>query len=451
VRPPRIAHYLLRTTSMDLDAAGTAGGISVSEAPAPLRRAPAAAPESAPAAPAADSVRERLAQLRAEPSALTLPGETPSAPVVESAEALPPAEPGATQDATGRWRNPDGRFAQAPGSPVAGTEAAPEGERAPEGAEPVSEPAPEPLRIALPGRDGQAELEIEVSDEDTAERLRMLRNGYMRGEEARRQISAAQQERQQVQVLETMLREAPEMLAENMPPAMADRLLRHLLVTRLESVSGDVETLLTDPVARANAQVAAIRQTHDARATVEARSAAERHASALLGAAEALVPEHVDDETARAFLRDAERDLMDYVAAGYALDARTVPTALARRAAQYGFASGASAPAPTLGRATATARPVTGAPLARPAAGQPSVVARPVGAVAEALAASDPVATARAQQARIQRAAQTQQMAAAIAPGAGASALPSNRPPEPEPQHPSVRDHLAALRKKFGK
>jgi hypothetical protein len=318
---------------------------------------------------------------------------------------------------------------------VAGTEAAPEGERAPEGAEPVSEPAPEPLRIALPGRDGQAELEIEVSDEDTAERLRMLRNGYMRGEEARRQISAAQQERQQVQVLETMLREAPEMLAENMPPAMADRLLRHLLVTRLESVSGDVETLLTDPVARANAQVAAIRQTHDARATVEARSAAERHASALFGAAEALVPEHVDDETARAFLRDAERDLMDYVAAGYALDARTVPTALARRAAQYGFASGASAPAPTLGRATATARPVTGAPLARPAAGQPSVVARPVGAVAEALAASDPVAAARAQQARIQRAAQTQQMAAAIAPGAGASALPSNRPPEPEPQH----------------
>jgi hypothetical protein len=451
VRPPRIAHYLLRTTSMDLDATGSAGGVAVSEAPA---SAPAASPtftgtltvpDAAVTPENANSVRERLAQLRAEPSALT---QAPQGTVeidgvqVERAH-VTETSAGPVQGEDGRWRNPDGTFAPPPVS-----ESAPEMQSE---AAPVQETATaaEPLRIALPGREGQEELEIEVDDPATAERLRMLRNGYMRGEEARRQITQAQQERQQVQVLESMLREAPELLVENMPPAMADRMLRHLLATRLEAVAPDVEALLTDPVARAHAQVAAIRQTQDARTSLDARSAAQRHADALLGAAEALVPADVDDETARAFLRDAERDLMDAVAAGAALDARTVPTVLARRAQQYGFASGGSAPAPTA-RAVATARPVTGASAMRPAAGQHPAVARPVGAAAEALAAGDPVAAAKAQQARLQRAAQTHQMAAAIAPGAGASALPSNRPPEPEPQHTSVKDHLAALRRRFG-
>jgi hypothetical protein len=89
VRPPRIAHYLLRTTSMDLDAAGAAGGVAVSPPPAaptydPQAEAHADRTAGIPAtldsdalarrteaAPPADSVRERLAQLRNDTAALT--------------------------------------------------------------------------------------------------------------------------------------------------------------------------------------------------------------------------------------------------------------------------------------------------------------------------------------------------------------------------------------------
>jgi hypothetical protein len=134
--------------------------------------------------------------------------------IATSGSALPPEEPAhpsarqprteggefAASTAVNELGEPPAAAAAAPAPAAAEEPAAPapaEGEQPPaaaaEGEPPATEEEPNPLVVELPGRNPGETLPIEVEDQDTADRLRQLANGYMRGEEAREYVAAEAQ------------------------------------------------------------------------------------------------------------------------------------------------------------------------------------------------------------------------------------------------------------------
>lgn len=396
---------------------------------------PPAAPAAAPAAPpsSGNAIKDHLARIRNDlattgaigplgkgsaqtaEAGLVNDGHTDSGPATQPDDAaaaaaddgLVDAVAGATQDATGKWRNPDGKFARAPGAEPPVT-----ADVATDGAE-SDTAAAEPLVVKLRGRnETDPELEIEVTDPAVAERLRQNANDGMRRADYNRQMAELQRDRSELREFGILLETAPESIVDQMTPDRRERVLRYLLASDFESVKSTVEQWYSDDTARRGALVDMREQAGRSRQETAQRSAGERRADEIRAAVADLIPETAAEADAQDFYTDAIAYLSQMAQQRGDVDPRAVPELLAARMRRYWGAATAAVPQP--------AAPAPPAPLA---------VARPVGANAESVAQK--AQRARASVARTQTAQATRAIAAKIAPqGAGAVPTVTEQPPK---------------------
>lgn len=159
------------------------------------------APNKSAIEQASDAARANIGTAgTAVPGTPGAPGEQPRVPagVPQGGEfAKPGAVPFAQAPKEGQeGAPPAGQTIVPPGAPGEGTQAPPEGTEGAEGqqtdenaeqqgAEGDEGEGDDPLRVLLPGRDTDDEYEFVVDSPEAAERLRQLKNGYMRGNAVR--------------------------------------------------------------------------------------------------------------------------------------------------------------------------------------------------------------------------------------------------------------------------
>lgn len=294
------------------------------------------------------------------------------------------------------------------------------------------EPAPKAIKVTLPGIADRGEEDIEVEvDEEIAGRIQRLKNDGLRRKAYDERMADVQTREAKLEGYEQELEVDPIGFHLNkLSPDQQIEVARALVIEHLDALQPEIEKWLDEPAER-HKQRADIKDT--LRKSGERLSTAQRvreHARAIVSAAEQLVPEHVDPETARAFMADARRELAEAASAGERVSPETVATLLTRRVRLYGFDKSPAR----------SAAPKKGSPAE---SGEPE--ARPVSDRAREVAARKPTkADAAATQARIRRAQVARAAASRVAPvGAGAAPVQVPAlPPEAEADVASVSKYL---------
>ncbi len=158
----------------------------------------------------------------------------------------------------------------------------------PEGAEPetVEDAAPEPIRVAIPGRNPtDPDVEIEVEDQQVADRLRQLRNQAMNGLEVKEARQALRQERAELDEVRDLIQTDPVgFVHDQLPVEYRSALTLQMLAdpaVLTEEVAEQVYALLDQdraPLVRAEmkAQRLEMRDQHRARVESQRRLTAAR-------------------------------------------------------------------------------------------------------------------------------------------------------------------------------
>lgn len=291
-----------------------------------------------------------------------------------------PAAPASVETPTGE---PDNR----PEGDDAGTEPGTEG---------TDDAAAEALRVALPGRQPtDPDVEIEVTDPEVAERLRQLRNGFMRGEDVRQAQRENTEARTEIAALQDQIQTDPAgFVADQLAPEIRVEVALQLLADPglLEQIAPEVDALL-DPERAEMVRAKLETRRYQLKETLRQHADERRHVQAqvqqIRAAVEALIPEDWDAERIALFTNDCMADLGRWVkkVGVSAVDAADIPVALAQRLRAVGLdpvqsaarmterlassppATGAGAPA-----RPSAARTGTGSPAPR----RPVATARPV-------------------------------------------------------------------------
>jgi hypothetical protein len=285
----------------------------------------------------------------------------------------------------------------------------PEGEEPkPEGEEPEAEPEPEPIVVALPGRHPEdPAFEIEVADEETAERLRQAINDGMRRQEFNKQMAALNDQRAELDYIGGALEADPvSFMAERVKPDLRLAVARHIIANataeEFTELAEAFHTWEDDPRER---ELQALKLENDRRTKRDQekedrtkRAEKEAAISALVTAVENLIPDSFTKREGDRFYSVAARELNEYKRINRlpALDPEQVPKILKEAGILKMF-----------GITETDSR--TAAP---PAAGPK----RP------AVAAADPKAKAKAGAERMQNRAAVRRASSAVAPtGTGAA------------------------------
>jgi hypothetical protein len=410
-------------------------------APAAPSGAPAAAPSSAPAggAPAAPAkgVGNSIASITAPPSI--------SDAVKAAREQLSRGEhlvaSSAAPPITTQPRNADGTFAPVAGAAADPNAPAPSTDPAAPAADPNA-PAPtngdadpnagdaiDPeLVVALPGRRPEdGDVELVAADKETAERLRQLKNGFFRGEDARQLQSQAQAAIQEVQDFALALDVDPIGVIEQRgyaPEQRANLVLSLLTQPDVYAMVAEILPRLADEkeFRYIAAEVGKDRYEQREKATerVNTERAITQNVQLVASAIEAIVPDNLSDAQRAIFVRDARSDISRHANARgvRTIDPMHVPQILSDRLTAYGMdINAAYARLASAAPGASTARPVSGGARPAPALRGPSAAPAapaPAGRTAE----------------EIRTASDKRRSVAAIAPaGAGAPALSLHKPP----------------------
>jgi hypothetical protein len=194
--------------------------------------------------------------------------------------------------------------------------------------------------IVIPGlkERGEEDLEVPVEDPVLAERLRRLLNDGMRKAEYREKMQEVEQFKRERAEFEAELESNPVgVLMQYATPERQQEIARALLVEHWDTLVPVIQQFAQDPVQIARAQRDVFQQNQMAAQEATVRKEAARREAEILGALSGLVPDSVDAETRSAFLRDAERDLIDAAYAKQVVTAETVPMLVKRRMQMYGF------------------------------------------------------------------------------------------------------------------
>lgn len=343
--------------------------------------------------------------------------ETPAeAPTAESADALQ----GFTLDAEGRLHRKDGTYASQAEVDQWNADAQP----APAKQEEAPADEPQPIVVAIRGRDGR-DVEIEVTDEATAEALRTNHREGMRAAEFNRRMAEVQAKEEEFRAFEMMIEQNPEgVILRHLPEEKQDALLVALLARRWDAIAPQLVKFDSDPTARAAEMINTQRRIEAQDGQFSSARAKAEYGKQVYTETVKLIPEHVDEATQQRFLADAGRDIEAAIRqnAGNAVPLETIKTLLAPRIALYGF----DKPAPSAATPTTTSTPKR--PLARPVVSAPQSAA-PVTA--------DPGAA-------IRRTVTAQRIAAATPPQ-GAGAAPVRQPLAPP--NATVTDASRALKR----
>lgn len=281
------------------------------------------APDLAPtpaadAAPSAPGIAEAIAEARARFAAGETIVPTEPAPLPHHAVTQPRAEDG-TFAAEGE---PDDGIVELVAEPDQDAPPAPgEGEgKAPEGA-PVEEPPA--VTVKLPGRrEGDPDVEIEVTDPEVAERINQLRNSAHRTEVLRQEREKLDRDLAERQAfIETLQADPVAFVAQYMDPTVQTETALFLLTQPQvwDAVQGKLEEMLQDPAALqvTRAELKATRyETRDR--LQQQRAIREQHrqeAQRVATAVQSLAPEGMPEHQAEVFHRDCLGDLAQYARA----------------------------------------------------------------------------------------------------------------------------------------
>lgn len=222
----------------------------------------------------------------------------------------------------------------------------------------------DPLRVMLPGvRPEDGDLEVFAADEQTAEAMRRLRNGYMRGEEARIAQEEAQADRDRAEELHLEARLDPAASIIGLiqprdgetPDQRAarewdqDHLVRYLLTSDgvIQRTEKWLRAILDNQEAIPAERRVAESDRINRRADVEKEVAEERrlngNARQLVRTIEksinSMTPKEWTDQAKALFFRDIRADVIDFarVKQMQEVDPRVVPGLITRRLTALGI------------------------------------------------------------------------------------------------------------------
>jgi hypothetical protein len=339
--------------------------------PAVLDAAPAPAADAAPPAP---SVADAIAAARARyAQGESITGDAPAP--------LPHHSIRQARDEEGQFAAPELRDAEldsvdpeAPLPPVPG-----EGEGQAPAGEPVVEEGPAPILVSLPGRrEGDPDIQIEVTDPEVAEALQRQRNGYQRTEQVRLEREAIEKDKAERAEFVALVEQDPvAFVTQYVQPDQQIETAMFLLTQPQvwERVQAHLESMLQDPsvlqVTRAELKAARFESRDRIRQERETRERHQAEAGKVVAAVDTLVPQGLNEVQADRFHRDALADLSAYARRNnlQSLTPLQIVDALTPRLEAYGVdplaaaaslrapASTSSAPSP-VPPARSTAKPV---------------------------------------------------------------------------------------------
>lgn len=347
--------------------------------PAPAAATPAAVVQSAPAVQATETPAQNttIATDPFDPAAIqaridAFLATKPAAPAAAAATETPAAAAAATPAAPAAGDTPaattDTPAAAATTETTTDTPAAES-----------QTPTPE-LVVDLPPRNANgAPLKIAAPDAATADALRRLNNGYMRGEEARTKLAEADAALTRVREVEIMLEADPLGLVERMPAPQRVNIARAMLAEHFEELRPVIESWWNDESERRLARAEGLESRDKARSSYQTQSSVAKQVRAVSDAVRTLIPDSVDASDATEFYQDAVRYLAG-VAEGRdsgIVTPQEVPQLLQKRLQRYGFNNAANttdtAPASTSTPAPAAAPAPSAQQAAAPAAAAPTV------------------------------------------------------------------------------
>ncbi len=195
--------------------------------------------------------------------------------------------------------------------------------------------------VKLPSREADGEdFEIEVDDEETAERLNQMRNGFMRGEEHREKETNLQvRENELAGISESFEVDPAGFLMEYVDtkdlPQVALALLVHEGVwEKLESV---VDKLIGDPkelrTLQAEAKASRLETVAELKKTRESRAEQSKNGQQLRDAIDLIIPESMASATRTQLTQDLTRDLVEHIQRNklQTLEVKDIPTIVAAR------------------------------------------------------------------------------------------------------------------------
>jgi hypothetical protein len=279
------------------------------------------------------------------------------------------------------------------------------------------------LTIELPTRNkGEVPVAIKVPDKETAEALRQLKNGFLRGEEVRAQRREVETERAELAYFQELAQVDPiGLVLEHLDPARHQELVTHLLGTPgvVEKVVEYLQKWDGNPDAQRADLAVMERDREKQKGTIKEAlemKARARDVGRYIGDKVGVLADLVHPDLQAAFRDDALAEVQAHYNANRLrgkLPADQFPVVLERRLRLYG-----------IDKAKALAA-LTDQPATPPA----SERARPTGPDAEALAASAKGKTADGQ--KLIQAAKVRRDVVAAVPGTGAGvSTPRITPPK---------------------
>ncbi len=384
-------------------------------AAAPAAPAPAA---GAPAAPAAPAAPKGTADLIGEARARLAKGE----PLVPPAK---PADPPAGGEG-GKPADPPAKPAD-PATPPAG-ELAPakpgaEGDAGGEGEDGKGEESKFVVKLP-PGREGEKELELELPDEETFNRVNRWKNGYNELQGVKGVQQEIQRDREEITDIEDRLAVDPAgFLLDSIPVETRENVARNLLFDPevWPLIEEDIRKSLESEEARELISTRAAKDRLEMKDTLRERATQRRdrqkNARAIMVKVDSLIPKEFDGTKRAALFRDAVGDVQKRLErlGVNEVDPEDVILMVAARFREHGIdlraIAGGGAPAP-----------------AAPAPGKPA-----------AGGGAQPTAE------ELRRASDRRKAAAATAPaGAGAPAA------KPRPELPATTQERIDLARKIG-
>lgn len=323
---------------------------SVEEASEAARARLASTGTALPTPPAIGQPRTQTGQFT-QSTVKELPTPTdPAAPQVGRTAVTPPVRVPGVDDRPGEvpaLEGPEGQ--ETPAAEAAEGEQPPEGEeQPPEGSQ---EAAADDLTVLLPGREGDEEYEFVVESPEAADRLRQLKNGYMRGNAVREAEADIQAKLSEVEnVRQSVTFDPAGFVAEILQtdPEFGAQQAEHLVLYLLtqpdlyKRVGPKVAKLLSDPnefrVVAAEQKAARLDARVEMQSRVEQDRAVRQNLSEIQATVGAMLPPNLPPEQQQVAYSDMLRDLKEYADRHdlQVIPVHEIPTLLARRLTALG-------------------------------------------------------------------------------------------------------------------
>ena len=321
--------------------------------PAPPAAAPAApvvAPV-VPTTPTAPTFETRIAEARelvakggslfapAAPVAAT--GAPVAAPIAAPLATDPSQQPTTTHHSQSQARSDLGQFApedgvDAPIEPDADASLATDAPATDDADEPADDPA---MRVGLPGRGpNDADVDIVVDDPEIADRLRQLRNGYMRGEEVRAAERRLEASERALSEIEMMMRVDPEgFVFERIPQDRQASIALQMLAepgvwAMVKDLIPDMQDDDTRDTVRVKLENERLKRRDQVGAEFERQTQQQVAMTTVKRGIAVAIPEHLPEALQVQLYHQCQQDVKDYVErTGMMIDPRDVPLLIAGR------------------------------------------------------------------------------------------------------------------------